>query len=72
MRSFASRIKALVARRDRGATAAEYALIVAAVVAVVAAIVISLGNVVQEQFTDTCEAVNNTASTGRSCTGGSQ
>jgi pilus assembly protein Flp/PilA len=44
--------------RDRGASAVEYALIVFAVAAVIAAIVGLLGNVVLGKFTSTCTAVN--------------
>jgi Flp pilus assembly pilin Flp len=44
--------------RDRGASAVEYALIVFAVAAVIAAIVGLLGNVVQGKFASTCAAVN--------------
>jgi pilus assembly protein Flp/PilA len=44
--------------RDRGASAVEYALIVFAVAAVIAAIVGLLGNVVLGKFTNTCTAVN--------------
>jgi pilus assembly protein Flp/PilA len=47
--------------RDRGASAVEYALILFAIAAAVAAIVGLLGTVVLGKFTDSCKAVHGGA-----------
>jgi pilus assembly protein Flp/PilA len=47
--------------RDRGASAVEYALILFAIAAAVAAIVGILGGVVLGKFTDSCQAVHGGA-----------
>ena len=52
----------VAAARDRGASAVEYALLVAAIAAVIVAAVFGLGNMVKNSFIDTCssiESVNN-------------
>ena len=43
--------------KDRGASAVEYALMVAAIAAIIVAVVFGLGNLVKETFTDTCSAI---------------
>lgn len=45
-------------RRDRGATAVEYALIIAGVAAVLAVAVFALEGVLTEMFNETCEQVS--------------
>lgn len=52
-----NRIKALAARPDRGATAAEYALIVAVVIAAVAAVIGLFGAAIAQNFTDVTNAL---------------
>lgn len=47
-----NRLKALVAQRDRGATAAEYALIVAAVIVGISVIVGLFATAIGQNFTD--------------------
>jgi pilus assembly protein Flp/PilA len=42
---------------ERGASAVEYGLLVAAIAAVIIVIVFALGNVIQEAFTDTCDTI---------------
>lgn len=49
--------KALVASRDRGATAAEYAMIVAAVTIAVATVVFVFGDAIVALFDDTCNSI---------------
>lgn len=44
-------------RKDRGASAVEYALMVAAIAAVIVAVVFIFGGVVQEVFTGTCVSI---------------
>jgi pilus assembly protein Flp/PilA len=43
--------------KDRGASAVEYGLMIAAIAAVILAIVFSLGGVVQVIFTGTCDTI---------------
>jgi pilus assembly protein Flp/PilA len=43
--------------KDRGASAVEYGLMVAAIAAVIVAIVFGLGGLVRETFTDTCDQI---------------
>ncbi|MEH1126255.1 hypothetical protein [Micromonospora sp. CPCC 206061] len=45
-----NRMKALRARRDRGATAAEYALIIAVVIAAIAGLVTAFANAIGANF----------------------
>jgi pilus assembly protein Flp/PilA len=52
---------AWMAKRERGATAAEYALIVAAVVAVIAVLVFAFGGAIQDRFQDACTEINGGA-----------
>ena len=47
--------------KDRGASAVEYGLMVAAIAAVIVGIVFGLGGVVQDIFTNTCSAVSKGA-----------
>lgn len=47
-----NRMKALRARRDRGATAAEYALIVAVVIAAIAGLVTAFAAAIGANFTE--------------------
>lgn len=46
-------------RSDRGATAVEYALIIAGVAAVLAVVVFALEDVLTGLFRDTCEGIVN-------------
>jgi len=43
--------------RDRGASAVEYGLMVAAIAAVIVGIVFGLGNLLQDTFTGTCDKI---------------
>ena len=57
-----------VVRRDDGATAVEYGLLVAAVAALVVVIVFALGGVVRDVFDDTCKSVKGgSAGSAASC-----
>ena len=44
--------------RDRGASAVEYGLMVAAIAAVIVGVVFGLGTLVQRAFTKTCSAIS--------------
>ena len=53
--------------RDRGASAVEYGLMVAAIAAVLVGIVFGLGGAVQQVFTGTCETFASQTTTADSC-----
>ena len=53
--------------KDRGASAVEYGLMVAAIAAVIVGIVFGLGGVVKTVFTKTCTSINAGASAGGTC-----
>ena len=55
------KIQALRATRDRGATAVEYGLIVAAIAAVIVALVFTLGTKVEAGFQTVCTKMNGGA-----------
>ena len=63
--------------QDRGASAVEYGLMVAAIAAVIVGIVFGLGTLVGNTFNGTCKAINGgtnvaagtTPATGKDCTG---
>ncbi len=60
----------LANRKDeKGASAVEYGLLVAAIAALIVIIVFALGGVVKEVFKDTCDAVRggNSASMTATC-----
>jgi pilus assembly protein Flp/PilA len=53
-------IQRLVNRKDeKGASAVEYGLLVAAIAALIVVIVFALGGIVQEVFTDTCTTIKS-------------
>jgi pilus assembly protein Flp/PilA len=43
--------------KDRGASAVEYGLMVAAIAAIIVAVVFGLGGLVRDTFTSTCDAI---------------
>jgi pilus assembly protein Flp/PilA len=47
--------------KDRGASAVEYGLMVAAIAAVIVAVVFGLGGLVKNTFTDTCDQITTGA-----------
>jgi pilus assembly protein Flp/PilA len=53
--------------KDRGASAVEYGLMVAAIAAVIVGIVFGLGGVVQNVFSNTCTSIQGQASTQVTC-----
>jgi pilus assembly protein Flp/PilA len=54
-----TKLRALHATRDRGATAVEYGLIVAAIAAIIIITVFFLGGRIEEAFQTTCTNMNN-------------
>ena len=54
--------------KDRGATAAEYGLIIALVAAVILVIVATLGTEIRTLFDDTCDKIaSKTSTSGNNC-----
>ena len=61
-------LQRLTARKDeKGASAVEYGLLVAAIAALIVIIVFSLGGVVKEVFNKTCTTVQTGATTTATC-----
>lgn len=52
------KVKALLVTRDRGATAAEYAMIVAAITAAVALVVFAFGETIGGLFTEASASIS--------------
>jgi pilus assembly protein Flp/PilA len=52
-----------VATNDRGASAVEYGLLVAAIAATLVAVVFGLGGFVKDTFDQTCDALSKTSPT---------
>ncbi len=56
------------ARKEDGASAVEYGLLVAAIAALIVVVVFVLGGIIQRVFKDTCEKIQSKAtSTGTGC-----
>jgi pilus assembly protein Flp/PilA len=61
-------IQRLVHRKDeKGASAVEYGLLVAAIAALIVVIVFALGGLVKNVFKDTCTEIGSKASVSSSC-----
>ena len=64
-------LQRLVNRKDeKGASAVEYGLLVAAIAALIVLIVFALGGVVKNVFDNTCDEISSGASVGASCDAG--
>lgn len=50
----------LVRRDEKGASAVEYGLLVAAIAALIVAVVFILGNIVKTKFGETCAGITTT------------
>ena len=50
-------------RKDEGASAVEYGLLIAAIAALIVIIVFALGRLVSESFDDTCSGISSGAGT---------
>ena len=53
----------VAASEDRGASAVEYGLLVAAIAALIVIVVFALGGIIQEVFQDTCDVIKAEAGT---------
>lgn len=54
-------------RRDDGASAVEYAILVAGIAAVLILLVFTLGGFVKESFQGTCDQIDAAVSVGTTC-----
>ena len=56
-------------KRDEGASAVEYGLLVAAIAALIVVIVFALGKIIKEVFGDTCDQIkSNVTTVSETCT----
>jgi pilus assembly protein Flp/PilA len=55
------------ARREDGASAVEYGLLVAAIAALIVVIVFALGNIIKSVFKDTCDTIKTEAQASGDC-----
>jgi pilus assembly protein Flp/PilA len=63
-------IQRLVNRKDeKGASAVEYGLLVAAIAALIVVIVFALGGLVKNVFKETCSEIGTQASVANTCAG---
>lgn len=60
-------IRTVTSKKEDGASAVEYGLLVAAIAALVVIIVFALGNVVTEVFQNTCDDIQSNAKTTEDC-----
>lgn len=62
-------IQRLLARRDeeRGASAVEYGLLVAAIAALIVIIVFALGGIIRDVFKNTCDTIDANSTTTTTC-----
>jgi pilus assembly protein Flp/PilA len=56
--------KVVAHKKEEGASAVEYGLLVAAIAALIVIIVFALGGVIKNVFQDTCDKIQSGASTG--------
>jgi pilus assembly protein Flp/PilA len=64
--------KVIAIRREEGASAVEYGLLVAAIAALIVIVVFALGGVIKGVFSKTCSQIDNGANPGgatASCSG---
>lgn len=54
---------------ERGASAVEYGLLIAAIAAVIVIIVFALGGVIHDVFSNTCNSVNTRSGANADCSG---
>ena len=69
---FKIRLDAHLAKmEERGASAVEYGLLVAAIAAVIILVIFTLGDNIKSLFSSTCTAIktNSTSTSSKSCTG---
>ena len=57
-------IRRVTDRKDEGASAVEYGLLVAAIAALIVLVVFALGRQIADAFNDTCTAIENSGRAG--------
>jgi pilus assembly protein Flp/PilA len=57
----------LAKMEERGASAVEYGLLVAAIAAVIIIVIFALGGTIQGLFQSTCDSIKNGGKSGTSC-----
>ena len=63
-----ARIRTIQAqKRDEGASAVEYALLVAAIAALIVIVVFAFGGLINNIFTDTCQAIDGSTAATSDC-----
>ena len=67
MKKLQERLRTLGTRRDKGASAVEYGLLVALIAVVIAGAVWGLGTALSGRFTEVQNCVNNNAPQGQRC-----
>jgi pilus assembly protein Flp/PilA len=55
------------ARREDGASAVEYGLLVAAIAALIVVVVFFLGGIIRDVFKDTCQEISDHAADKKTC-----
>ena len=62
-------IQRIAARRreERGASAVEYGLLVAAIAALIVIIVFALGGIIRDVFKNTCDTIDSNSTTTTTC-----
>lgn len=58
-----ARIRTTISRKDEGASAVEYGLLIAAIAAVIVAIIFGLGTIVKSKFATTSTCINTSGGT---------
>ena len=61
--------KVVAYKKEEGASAVEYGLLVAAIAALIVIIVFALGGIIKNVFQKTCSAVSSGANIAGNCTG---
>jgi pilus assembly protein Flp/PilA len=59
--------KVTAIKKEEGASAVEYGLLVAAIAALIVIIVFALGNVIRNVFQNTCDTISSNVTSGGSC-----
>jgi len=59
--------KVTAIKKEEGASAVEYGLLVAAIAALIVIIVFALGNVIKNVFQNTCDTISSNATSGGTC-----
>lgn len=61
--------KVTVAKKEDGASAVEYGLLVAAIAALIVIVVFALGGLVRDVFKNTCSTIDSNSTASANCSG---